>query len=368
MASFSIEKRTRKDGTIRYRCVVRVKKDGVIIHRESQTFSTKNKARAYGKKRSVELEDPHYLKSLYHQDKPAQHSLLGTLIEKYQKEIYPLKPWGRTKHYVLDLLLHSALAAKNVYEIKAADIITHCKSRKEAGAGPATIAHDISYLRAVLATAKPNWEINVDASAIDDAMLFLSSHNLIGHSKPRDRRPTREEVKQIRSALEKRQSARQSTIPLVDIFDFSIQSCMRIGEVCRILWEDLDLSRKAIKVRDRKDPRHKKGNDLTIPLLGETMEIIQRQQMVSDRIFPYDPRSVSAAFQRCRNKLGIKNLRYHDLRREGATRLMELGHKIEDVATVTGHKDINVLWKIYTAISPESVHEKHSELTRKKKE
>ncbi|EET1132915.1 tyrosine-type recombinase/integrase, partial [Escherichia coli] len=67
---------------------------------------------------------------------------------------------------------------------------------------------------------------------------------------------------------------------------------------------------------------------------------------------------------RVRSKLGIKDLRYHDLRREGASRLFEAGFSIEEVAQVTGHRSLNVLWQVYTELYPKSLHNRFEELQR----
>ena len=107
---------------------------------------------------------------------------------------------------------------------------------------------------------------------------------------------------------------------------------MRIGEVCKLRWEDLNEDHKTILVRDRKAPRKKEGNHMIVPLLGGSFNIVKKQARNDELIFPYNPRSVSAGFGRERNKLGIKDLRYHDLRREGASRLFEKGYSIEEVA------------------------------------
>lgn len=61
---------------------------------------------------------------------------------------------------------------------------------------------------------------------------------------------------------------------------------------------------------------------------------------------------MTADFQSVRNKLGTEDLRYHDLRREGASRLFEKGYSIEEVAQVTGHRNLNILWQVYTQLFP----------------
>ena len=50
------------------------------------------------------------------------------------------------------------------------------------------------------------------------------------------------------------------------------------------------------------------------------------------------------------------SLRYRDLRHEAASRLFEVGFRIEQVALVTGHKDWKML-KRYTNLKPEHVHQ-----------
>lgn len=119
---------------------------------------------------------------------------------------------------------------------------------------------------------------------------------------------------------------------------------MRIGELCKLRWEDINEAHKTVIVRDRKDPRKKQGNHMIVPLLAKSFDIAMKQPRTSALIFPYNPRSVTAGSQRERNKLGIEDLRYHDLRREGASRLFEKGYTIEEVAQVTGHRNLNILW------------------------
>lgn len=53
--------------------------------------------------------------------------------------------------------------------------------------------------------------------------------------------------------------------------------------------------------------------------------------------------TLSAALLRARTKLGIKNLRLHDLRHEATSRLLEKGSSPIEVATMTGYKTLNTL-------------------------
>lgn len=353
MASFSVETRTLANNELRYKVTIRVKKSGQIIHRESKTFKKKALAQTFGKRRVYEIEEVGINRT--------KTVTLGELICLY---IYDADLWnntGRTKRYVIQMLRDCDIAKIRSNELKTSDLITHCKNRRSAGAGPSTIYHDIAYLRSVMKKSKPVWDIDANWNVFEEAVPVLIDMKLIGKSNRRTRRPTEDEIEKLKVGLLKRQNYTangQGRIPFVDILDFSILTCMRIGEVCALRWEDLNEKHKTIIVRDRKDPRKKEGNHLLVPLLGGSFEIVAKQSKNNERIFPYNSKSVSSGFQRVRNELGINDLRYHDLRREGASRLFEQGFTIEDVAQVTGHRNINILWQVYTQLFPHKLHDK----------
>ena len=76
-----------------------------------------------------------------------------------------------------------------------------------------------------------------------------------------------------------------------------------------------------------KHPRKKKTNDVWVKLTPQAMKIILSMPRTSDFIFPYNPRSVGTAFRRHRERVKIDDLRFHDLRHEGISRLFEKGKR-----------------------------------------
>lgn len=354
MAGFTIEKRKLSSGEQRYKCVVREKSKGEIIHNESKTFSTKALAESWGKKRVHEIESERVTEK--------KHTVtLGTLLNMYFENHDLWNKTGRTKQYVIKMLMDCDIANIQSDQLKVSDLIEHCSNRRDAGAGPATIYHDVAYLRSVMKEANPIWNIEANHKIFDDAVPVLIKMGLVGKSQKRTRRPTESELDRLKQGLKTRMENRKGTqaqIPYLDILEFSILTCMRIGEVCKIKWDDLNIDHKTVIVRDRKDPRKKQGNHMIVPLLGGAFDLAYKQPKTSELIFPFNARSVTAGFQRVRNELGIEDLRYHDLRREGASRLFEKGYSIEEVAQVTGHRNLNVLWQVYTQLFPHKLHEK----------
>jgi len=280
---------------------------------------------------------------------------IGELITRYVKEVDAIKPLGRSKRFSLDKLGDSSLANLPAKDLEAKHIIDYCRSRKLEGAGPSTVILDIAYFRSVLSMAEPAWGLPIGTSSIDLAKPTLKKLNLIGKSAKRDRRPTPEELEILTEHFLKRDAQDNSSIQMTDILNFAIYSAMRKGEICGIRWDDLDHEKKTVVIRERKDPTNKQNNDQVVPLLGDAWGIATRQTRVSDCIFPYNSKSVGAAFTAACRELKIIDLRFHDLRHEGASRLFEQGYSIEQVALVTGHKDWNMLRR-YTQLKPESLH------------
>lgn len=357
MASYTIETRKLKSGDLRFKVTVVVKKDSRIIHRESKTLKKKALAKSYGIKRVAELEAGELIQQ-------AKAVPLSVLLDSFMNDRDLWDKTGRTKQYVIRMLRDCDIARIMSNQLKTSDLIEHCRNRKAAGAKPATIYHDVAYLRSVMKKANPVFNISANFAIFEEAVPVLIDMALVGKSQKRTRRPTDYELERLKEGLKLRQDYRPNgitRIPFTDILDFSILTCMRIGEVCNLRWEDLNEAHRTIIVRDRKDPRKKQGNHMIVPLLAESFDIALKQPRTSSFIFPYNSRSVSAGFQRVRNDLGIIDLRYHDLRREGASRLFEKGYSIEEVAQVTGHRNLNILWQVYTQLFPHKLHDKFSQ-------
>ena len=204
-------------------------------------------------------------------------------------------------------------------------------------------------------------------------------------SNARDILASEREIVLMRTELQKRQEHHASLIPYLTIVDFAIDSCMRISEICRVEWRDFNIEDRTLKIRERKHPKpgRQKHNNQTIPLIGNAFDILHARKIelenklsklgqglnYQSKIFPYNPRSVSAGWQRCRESLisngeNIENIRFHDLRAYGASRLINEGWDLSEISIVTGHKDINILNNIYMRNKPKDMALK--DLIRKK--
>lgn len=275
-----------------------------------------------------------------------QHHELGVLIRRYVKEIGAIKPWERT-HRANLLRFARDLDGVTLADMAPQWFVDYARKRRVSAA---TIAQEMTYLSTMLRTAEAMWGITVDWVTVRKGRQLLRQLRLSGKSRERDRRPEGDELSRIKANL-------QTTLPVSEIVDFAIATAMRISEIMRITWADLDERKKMVLIRDRKHPTDKAGNDQWIPLLGNSLAIIKRQPQVDDRIFPYDANSVAAAYQRARTRAAVDGLRFHDLRHHAISLLFERGYGVHEVALVSGHKSWSQLRR-YTNLKPESLHAK----------
>ena len=268
------------------------------------------------------------------------------------------KPVRRSKSMVL-MALKASLGRVKLKDITRERLIEFGKKRAVQGAGPATVAIDFSFIRTVLTHAAAVHGIEVSVESVQLARAALKHLDLVGKSNERDRRPTQDELNRL---VEYAECNPRQFIPLGRIIRFAVATAMRQAEICRIEWPDVDLKKRTVTIRDRKDPRRKDGNHQIVPLLNSTgydaWQIILEQRIVTrgiGRVFPHHSKSVGAAFHRSCNAIDIDDLCFHDLRHEGTSRLFEAGFSIQQVALVTGHKDWRMLRR-YTNLKPEDLH------------
>ncbi|SMP35299.1 site-specific integrase [Shimia sagamensis] len=248
-------------------------------------------------------------------------------------------------------------------DLTSARIREFAKMRKAERAGPATIGQDLTYIHTILKMGGAIADVDTDAAlgAYTKARAILNASGAVARPKERDRRPTDAELVALRDQWAKR----RRVVPMWDVTRFAIATAMRLSEITRLTWDDLDVEGRMIWIRDRKHPRAKIGNDQNIPLLngpvvidGETVDplaIIQSQHRTDPEIFPHDPRTISTTFTRGVASCGISDLRFHDLRHDGVSRLFEAGFQIEQVSLVSGHQDWAQLRR-YTNLRGEDLH------------
>lgn len=97
----------------------------------------------------------------------------------------------------------------------------------------------------------------------------------------------------------------------------AVETAMRRGELLAMEWRYVDLQRCTVLL-----PKTKNGHARTVPLSGDC---------------------VRQGFERLRKRACIDDLRFHDLRHEAVSRLVERGLTLIEVQQVSGHRTLQML-------------------------
>lgn len=310
---------------------------GVTVYQESQTFDRKASALAWIKRVETEMAAPGAITKANRSGVTVKE-----MIDRYLLEYEKLRPLGKTKRATLKAIGETWLGKLEDKEITSQKLVEYANGRmKDDGIQAQTVGNDLAHFGAVLSVARPAWGYDIDPMAMPDARKVLRKMGAVTRSKERNRRPTLEELDKLFEYFSQMRDRRRQEIDMVRVVAFALFSTRRQEEITRIKWADIDEDRKMVLITDMKNPGQKYGNDIWCLVPDEAWRIMKSMPKVADDVFPYNSRSVSAAFTRACRFLEIEDLHFHDLRHDGVSRLFEVGWDIPKVASVSGHRDWN---------------------------
>ncbi|MCH8261438.1 MAG: site-specific integrase [Proteobacteria bacterium] len=190
----------------------------------------------------------------------------------------------------------------------------------------ATVNRMLEIVRAILRRAELEWE-----------WLDRAPHvRMLKKSKRRVRWLTREEAQRLLSEL---------PYHLAEMMRFSLATGLRQGNVVKLEWSQVDLTRHCAWVHA---DQAKAGKAIPVPLNGDAIAVLKRQLGKSDTyVFTYKGKPVTKAnnhaWRKALKRAGIKNFRWHDLRHTWASWHIQMG------------TPLNVLQELGAWASPEMV-------------
>jgi len=268
----------------------------------------------------------------------------------------PVEPEGN-EHYMLTHLVED-LGTEQVGKLTSNRLVKWAQDRREQGAGPYTVNMELSKLGTVLRHVASFQGITFP-DVVGQARPLMHHLQLIGGGNRRVRRPDADELTRVLEHFADRPMYQ-------DIVRVLAITGLRRGELLRMQWADLDTAQRAVLVRQRKHPRRALARDELVPLLGDAWDIVNRQPKGEGPIFPLHPNTLSKAFCDACRDLGIPDLRLHDLRREAASTLREMGFDTDERKAITGHRS-DAIHERYIAVRPADLHAKFDAATTKRK-
>ena len=279
-------------------------------------------------------------KGVYINRSRAENTTFADALVRYRDEITPTKKGSSQELRRIATWLNHPLAKRSISSLKPTDFVKHRDVRlKEVASN--TVRLELALISHLFSVAHKEWNIPVSNPLSD-----------IRKPKPSNARTRRLEDNEEQRLLEVCQQSRNPL--LYSLVVIAIETAMRLGELLSLEWKDINLTKRIAFLTDTKN-----GNARTIPLSARAIEIFYAipRHITNQRVFwVWKPRNdaMNGAFLLAVRKAGIDNLHFHDLRHEAASRLFEKGLNVLEVATITGHKSIQMLQR-YTHIRPESL-------------
>ena len=125
---------------------------------------------------------------------------------------------------------------------------------------------------------------------------------------------------------------------------------MRRGELLSARWQHFDLEKRTLLI-----PMTKNGHPRKVPLDAAALAAIERLPRSDDgRLLPLSDEAVKLAWKRLIKRARIVDFHFHDLRHEAISRFFERGLTVPEVALISGHRDVRMLFR-YTHLKAEDV-------------
>ncbi len=149
----------------------------------------------------------------------------------------------------------------------------------------------------------------------------------------------------------------------------TLQTGLRIGEVCALTWEDLDFLNNILYVRATVsrignpigngtiliiDTPKTKSSVRAIPFRNSLLNALETIKMqttskyvISEKTTFMSPRTFEYRYHKILKELHLPNLNYHALRHTFATRCIEYGVDVKSLSEILGHANVSITLNTY---------------------
>ena len=300
----------------RVRALIRIKGHKPV----SKTFRTKTLAKQWATKTEAAMLDGDHFN-------PGKTSV-RKLIERYLKE------------EDTDRWTYNRLARLNREEkwvdlplADCQDAIALWVERRRKKVKANSVLREASVLSKVFSHAMKRWRVKLRVNPMRD----IDKPN---KDKPRNRRVKQSEIDAIWGHFGRQEpTIQRHYIPWM--FEFACETGMRLGELTKLRWEDVNPDERWMYVLPSKNKDDRNGL-LTV----RAVELIAGLPRSTERVFPTNVGSVGTEFRRALKELGLSDLHFHDSRHEATSRLAKWLSVLE-LARVVGHRDLKSLMTYY---------------------
>ena len=293
-----------------------------IGHKQiSKTFNRKQEAEQWARELEVSFDQ----NKLAH--KTVYYPLFSKIIERYTNEVSTKKRGHTRERYFLNQLAKTDLAQHRLDQIKAHSIAQLRDQRLQKNKSD-TVIRELTIINHIFNICIKDWSYPI----INPVKQIYKPKS----SCSRKRRLTSFEYNYL-------VNNNKVNSKLKAIIQLAIETGMRRGEI-------LQIEQQHLKDRTLIIPLTKNGHSREIPLTSNAFNILYDSNLP----FTMTPNALRLAWSRLKKKGGIKDLHFHDLRHEAISQFFEKGLSIPEVALISGHKDVRMLFR-YTHLKAEDI-------------
>lgn len=135
---------------------------------------------------------------------------------------------------------------------------------------------------------------------------------------------------------------------LLPVVELALATGARKGELLSLQWSGVDLERRTARFVDTKN-----GESRTVPLAAaavSTLRTWRSGRLPVGAVFPINQFTLDDEWQAARDRAGLHDVRFHDLRHSAASYLAMSGASLMDIAAILGHKTLAMV-KRYSHLS-----------------
>lgn len=133
---------------------------------------------------------------------------------------------------------------------------------------------------------------------------------------------------------------------------------LRRGEVCGLMWEDVDLREGVMHIRRQKvwlesggvivTPPKSEAGIRDVPISEALLEALRARRQLAGPLTDLTARGVAEAIQRAAERAGVRWIGTHGLRHTFATNAIRYGGDMRSLQMVLGHADYSTTANVYT--------------------
>ena len=352
----------RKKGD--YQWHVQVRKRG--YPQQTKTFTTRAEAQAW-----VNMIESEMSRGVWLDRGEAESTTLAEALTRYEREVTPKKRSADDEVSKLRVISRAEIAKRMLASVRSADIAALRDKWLEDGSAPATVVRLMALLSHLFSTARREWGMESLANPVQlvskPRVSNARARRLIAVDPTRCAAASEDddedsgEHRMVHGEIDRIMAATNSPL-LPALIRIAVETGMRRGELCKVRWEHLDLTRRVAHL-PAAICKHGEARDVPLsPVAVDELQQVPRH--ASGRIFPLAPHSVTRAFDRSVKRARaqyerecveenqepdqnyLTDLRWHDLRHESTSRLAAL-FQMHELAKIIGHKTPQMLLRYY---------------------